>query len=344
LDDRRALRGEDFAWTWLAYAHKQAAKNPVPSEFAIVTTLYLSHPACLDHDTGQGHPERADRIRVLDQLVEHERFSALHRALAPGNDRAAILRVHPETYVNEIEAAVPKEGLVKLDADTVLSPSSWEAIAHAVGGSVAAVNEVMRGNAANAFVAVRPPGHHAETAVPMGFCVFNSAAIAARHAQKVHGAERVAILDFDVHHGNGTQEIFWSDPSVLYASTHQMPLFPGTGAADERGEHDTIVNAPLSPGNDGTHFREALETKILPRIDAFRPDFIVISAGFDAHKLDPLGGLNLVESDFAWATSRIMEIADAHAKGRVVSVLEGGYDLEGLARSAAAHILTLMQA
>jgi acetoin utilization deacetylase AcuC-like enzyme len=309
-----------------------------------VTTLYLSHAACLGHDTGPGHPERPDRVRVLDQLAEHERFSMLHRALAPGNDRAAILRVHPAAYVDEIEAAVPKEGHVKLDADTLLSPGSWDAIAHAVGGVVAATNEVMRGNSANAFVAVRPPGHHAETAMPMGFCFFNNAAIAARHAQKVHGAERVAILDFDVHHGNGTQEIFWSDPTVLYASTHQMPLFPGTGSATEYGEHDNIVNAPLSAGNDGTQFREALETKLLPRIDAFRPDFIVISAGFDAHKLDPLGGLNLVETDYAWVTSRIMEIADAHAKGRIVSVLEGGYDLEGLTRSVAAHLLTLMQA
>lgn len=309
-----------------------------------MTTLYLSHPSCLGHDTGPGHPERPDRVRVLDQLVEHERFQALHRALAPGNDRAAILRVHPARYVDQVEAAMPKEGLAKIDQDTIMSPGTWDAIAHAVGGVTAAVNEVMRGAAANAFVAVRPPGHHAETAVPMGFCFFNSAAIAARHAQKVHGAERVAILDFDVHHGNGTQEIFWSDPTVLYCSTHQMPLFPGTGAADQRGEHDNIVNAPLAAGNTGREFLMAWENKLLPRVEEFRPDFIVISAGFDGHKRDPLGGLELVENDFSWVTRRIMDVADKHAKGRIVSVLEGGYDLEGLSRSVAAHLLTLMQA
>jgi acetoin utilization deacetylase AcuC-like enzyme len=178
----------------------------------------------------------------------------------------------------------------------------------------------------------------------MGFCFFNNAAIAARHAQAAHGAERVAILDFDVHHGNGTQQIFWSDPSVLYASTHQMPLFPGTGTRDERGEYDNIVNAPLSAGDDGVVFREAVETGLLPRVKAFRPDLIVISAGFDAHRRDPLGGLNLVEEDYAWATERLMEIAERHSKGCIVSVLEGGYDLEGLARSAAAHVESLMGA
>lgn len=268
----------------------------------------------------------------------------LHRALAPGNDRAAILRVHPASYVEEIEAAAPKEGRVNLDADTIMSPGTFAAISHSVGGTTAAVNEVMRGAAQNAFVATRPPGHHAERALPMGFCFFNNAAIAARHAQAVHGAERVAIVDFDVHHGNGTQEIFWSDPTILYASTHQMPLFPGTGGLDERGEHDNIVNAPLSAGADGAVFREAMLTRLLPRIDAFAPDLIVISAGFDAHRLDPLGGLNLTETDFAWVTAQVMEIAERRAKGRIVSVLEGGYDLEGLTRSAAAHVLTLMGA
>jgi acetoin utilization deacetylase AcuC-like enzyme len=277
-------------------------------------------------------------------MFEHERFQMLHRALAPGNDRAAILRVHPASYVEEIEAAAPKEGRVNLDADTIMSPGTFEAIAHSVGGATAAVNEVMRGDAKNAFVASRPPGHHAETALPMGFCFFNKAAIAARHAQAVHGAERVAIVDFDVHHGNGTQQIFWSDPTVLYASTHQMPLFPGTGGKDERGEYDNIVNAPLLAGDEGAVFREAMLTRILPRVNAFAPDLIIISAGFDAHRLDPLGGLNLLETDFAWATARLMEIAERRAKGRIVSVLEGGYDLEGLTRSAAAHVLTLMGA
>jgi len=252
------------------------------------------------------------------------------------------LRVHPEPYVASIEAAAPKTGRINLDPDTIMSPGTMEAIAHCVGGATAAVNEVMRGDATNAFLAARPPGHHAERATPMGFCFFNTAAIAARHAQAVHGAERVAIVDFDVHHGNGTQDIFWSDPTILYASTHQMPLFPGTGGLDQRGEHDNIVNAPLAAGDDGSVFREAMDSKLLPRIEAFAPDIIVISAGFDAHRHDPLGGLKLVEADFVWVTTRLMEIAERRAKGRIVSILEGGYDLESLARSAAAHVLTLM--
>ncbi len=281
---------------------------------------------------------------MITEALSDERFAALIRADAPGVDRAAILRIHPAHYVEVIEAAAPARGRVHLDPDTVMSTQSFDAIAHCVGVATAAVDEVMRGGANNAFVALRPPGHHAGIASPMGFCFFNNAAIAARHAQAAHGAERVAILDFDVHHGNGTQEIFWSDPSVLYASTHQMPLFPGTGARDERGEHDNIINAPLSAGDDGVVFREAMETRLLPRINSFCPDLIVISAGFDAHRLDPLGGLNLVEADFAWATARLMEIAERRAKGRIVSVLEGGYHLEGLARSVAAHVETLMGA
>jgi acetoin utilization deacetylase AcuC-like enzyme len=314
------------------------------TSFPIVTTLVLSHPACLDHDTGPGHPERPGRLRAIAEALDHPRFATLCRMDAPGIDRAAVLRVHPADYVDAIGAAAPERGRVYLDPDTPMSAQSFTAIAHCVGGVVAAVDEVMRGGAKNAFVAMRPPGHHAGTASPMGFCFFNNAAIAARHAQAAHGAERVAILDFDVHHGNGTQEIFWSDASVLYASSHQMPLFPGTGGRDERGDHDTIVNAPLRAGDNGEIFREALEAALLPRINAFRPDVIVISAGFDAHRRDPLGGLDLVEEDFAWATARLMETAEKYAKGRIVSVLEGGYDLEGLARSAAAHVETLMGA
>jgi acetoin utilization deacetylase AcuC-like enzyme len=310
----------------------------------IVTTLLLSHSACLDHDTGPGHPERPDRVRAIAEALDQPRFAKLRRANAPGIDRTAILRVHPADYADAIEAASPAKGRVHLDPDTVMSAKSFTAIAHCVGGVTMAVDEVMRGGAQNAFVAMRPPGHHAGTASPMGFCFFNNAAIAARHAQAAHGAERVAILDFDVHHGNGTQEIFWSDSSVLYASSHQMPMFPGTGGRDERGEHDNIVNAPLRASTNGEIFREALEVALLPSIDAFRPDLIVISAGFDAHRLDPLGGLSLVEEDFAWATTRLMEIAERHAKGRIVSVLEGGYDLIGLASSAAAHVDALMGA
>ena len=213
-----------------------------------------------------------------------------------------------------------------------------------VGGACQAVDEVMSGKVGNAFSASRPPGHHAETARAMGFCLFNNAAVAARYAQQEHGAERVAIIDFDVHHGNGTQDIFWADPTVMYCSTHQMPLYPGSGAASECGEANTIVNAPLAAGDGGEEFREAMDLAILPRVESFRPDLVIISAGFDAHTRDPLGGLNLVEADFAWATMKLMEIADRTCGGRVVSVLEGGYDLEGLARSAAAHIMTLMKA
>jgi len=255
-----------------------------------------------------------------------------------------VLRVQPEASLDAIEHAAPREGIVQLDADTAMSPGTWAAVMHAVGGATRAVDEVMTGLVDNAFVAMRPPGHHAERATPMGFCFFNQAAIAARHAQAVHGAERVAIIDFDVHHGNGSQDIFWADRSVMYASTHQMPLYPGTGARNERGDHDTIVNAPLRPGDGGERFREAFQTTILPRLDAFAPDLVIVSAGFDAHRRDPLANLMLVEDDFAWATGKLMEVAQKHAKGRLVSVLEGGYDLEGLAYSVAAHVLTLMGA
>jgi acetoin utilization deacetylase AcuC-like enzyme len=307
-------------------------------------TLFVSHPSSLGHDNGPGHPERADRVRVIERTFEGEIYQMLHRESAPALDEDALLRVHPAAYVDSIRAAVPAEGLVDFGENVVLSPGTWEAASHSVGGVVAAVDEVMRGLSKNAFVAMRPPGHHAETARAMGFCFFNLAAIAARQAQAVHGAERVAIVDFDVHHGNGTQQIFWSDPSVLYASTHEMPLYPGTGALGEAGEFGTIVNAPL-PENAGSRmFREAVEARILPRVEAFAPDLIVISAGFDAHRLDPIGGLHLEVADFSWITNKLMEIAARRAKGRIVSTLEGGYDLQALARCAGAHVQTLMGA
>ena len=307
-----------------------------------MSTLLVTHPAGLSHATPAGHPERADRLRVLDRIFEQEKFSHLVRDLAPRGEREDIIRVHPGDFVDAMGEAVPQEGLVRIDSDTILSPGSWEAALRAVGGACFAVDEVMEGKVTNAFVAMRPPGHHCETRKPMGFCLMNQVAIAARHAQAKYGLQRVAIVDFDVHHGNGTQEIFWADDSVLYCSTHEMPLYPGTGAQGETGAVNTIVNAPLRSGDDGTVFKEAMETRILPRITSFAPDLILISAGFDAHVRDPLASLRLVDTDFGWITRRLMEIADKKCEGRVVSLLEGGYDLEGLATSAAAHVTALM--
>jgi acetoin utilization deacetylase AcuC-like enzyme len=308
-----------------------------------MSTLLVTHSACLDHLTPAGHPERPDRLRAIAQVLEDERFQNLARIEAPRAATETIGLCHPDDYIEAIEEAAPKEGLVRLDADTTMSPGSLEAALRAAGGAVQAVDEVVGKKAANAFVAIRPPGHHTETARPMGFCLFNNAAIAARHAQKRHGLDRVAIVDFDVHHGNGSQDIFWSDATVMYCSTHEMPLYPGTGAIGERGEHNTIVNAPLRAGDGGREFRAAFESTILPRLRDFRPDLIVISAGFDAHMRDPLANLNLVEADFGWVTRKIMDVADASAQGRVVSVLEGGYDLEGLSQSVAAHVTALMR-
>jgi acetoin utilization deacetylase AcuC-like enzyme len=302
----------------------------------------VTHPAGLAHDMGRGHPERPDRLRAIERALSVARFADLVRVEAPRAEREAILRVHPEAYVAALEQASPAHDLIQLDADTAMAPGTWEAALRAAGGAVAAVDAVMRGMATNAFVAMRPPGHHAERAAAMGFCFLGNAAIAARHARAVHGADHVAIMDFDVHHGNGTQDIFWSDPNVLYASTHQMPLYPGTGAVSERGECDTIVNAPLRAGDGGEAFREAMEGTVLPRIEAFRPDLLIISAGFDAHARDPLANLKFTEADYAWATAKLMDIAERCCGGRIVSVLEGGYDLQALSNSVAVHVATLM--
>jgi acetoin utilization deacetylase AcuC-like enzyme len=308
-----------------------------------MSTLLITHPAGLNHQTPPGHPERPDRLRAIERALEDEKFANLAREQAPLGTLELVSLCHPMDYAEQIREASPREGMIALDGDTTMSPGSLEAALRAVGGAVQAVDEVIGKTVQNAFVAMRPPGHHAESVRPMGFCIFNQAAIAARYAQRKHGLARAAIVDFDVHHGNGSQEIFWSDPSVMYCSTHQMPLYPGTGSKSERGEHDNIVNAPLRPGDGGPEFREAMQSAILPRLDAFGPDIVIISAGFDAHTRDPLASLNFVEEDFAWATQKLMEIADRRAQGRVVSILEGGYDLEGLARSAAAHVTALMR-
>jgi len=308
-----------------------------------MSTLLITHPACLDHLTPLGHPERPDRLRAIERALEAEKFQSLARTLAPAASLEVIALCHPMDYVEQIRDATPAQGMTRLDADTSMSPGSFEAALRAVGGAIYAVDEVVNKRAANAFVAARPPGHHAETARPMGFCFFDQAAIAARYAQQRHGIARAAIVDFDVHHGNGSQEIFWDDKTVMYCSTHQMPLFPGTGALSETGDFNTIVNAPLRPGDGGAAFRAAFEERILPRLADFQPELIVVSAGFDAHMRDPLANLNLEEGDFAWATQKIMDIADRFAGGRVVSVLEGGYDLEALANSAAAHVTALMR-
>src|SRR3984893_6534973 len=307
-----------------------------------MTTLLLSHPACLDHLTAPGHPERPDRLRAINKVLSDKRFDPLVRELAPEGSLDDVTLCHSEAYVSELRSVAPSSGMVYIDGDTSMSPGTWEAVMRGVGGAVAATDAVMSGKNNNAFVAVRPPGHHAEKATPMGFCFFDNAAIAARHAQRKYGIARAAVIDFDVHHGNGTQDIFWSDKTVMYCSTHQMPLFPGTGARGERGEHDTVVNAPLRPEDGSAQFRIAFENAILPELKKFAPELVIISAGFDAHRRDPLANINLEAGDFGWVTQKLMDIADTSAQGRIVSVLEGGYDLQGLQESVAAHLTALM--
>jgi acetoin utilization deacetylase AcuC-like enzyme len=297
-------------------------------------TLLLTHPASLNHLTPPGHPERPDRLRAVAEVLGEDRFKALVRGEAPEGSLDSVTLCHGEHYVGELRHIAPTSGLIYIDGDTSMSPGTWEAVMRGVGGAVAATDAVMAGTHQN--------GHHAEVSKPMGFCFFDNAAIAARHAQRKYGIERAAVVDFDVHHGNGTQDIFWSDPTVMYCSTHQMPLFPGTGASGERGEHDTIVNAPLASEDGSAKFRAAFENLILPQLQKFSPELIIISAGFDAHYRDPLASLNVKAEDFGWVTRKLMDTANASAGGRVVSVLEGGYDLQGLKESVAEHVTALM--
>ncbi len=306
-----------------------------------MTTLLYTHSSCLDHDPGSHHPEAPARLRTVLAALSGPQYTRLERREAPEAALDDILRVHSRHHVEYVLGAVPKAGHAAIDADTVLSPASGTAALHAAGAVAAAVDAVVAKEAENAFCAVRPPGHHAEPDRAMGFCLFNNAAIGALRAREVHGFERVAVVDFDVHHGNGTQAAFEADDNLFYASTHQSPLYPGTGAASETGVGN-IVNVPLRPMSGSGPFRVAMTGRVLPALDAFRPDLLLISAGFDAHRSDPLAQLMLEEADYTWITERLVEIAFRHADGRLVSTLEGGYDLTALGASVAAHVRVLM--
>ena len=308
-----------------------------------MTTAFLTHPDALAHQTPAGHPEQIARIDAIYSAIAAPEFAGLMRLDAPLGEEDQLLLCHPEHYVTRIRKAIPAAGMYQLDADTHVSPGSLDAALRGVGGACHAVDLVMDGTAKNAFVAMRPPGHHAERATPMGFCLFGTIAIAARHAMERHGLQRVAVVDFDVHHGNGTQDLLWDERRALFVSSHQMPLWPGTGKADERGAFGNVMNIPLPPGTEGTSFRRVYEDTVLPQLERFAPELVLVSAGFDAHRDDPLAQLNLTEEDFAWVTGALCDIAARHSGGRLVSVLEGGYDLDALRRSVSAHIRVLME-
>jgi acetoin utilization deacetylase AcuC-like enzyme len=307
----------------------------------MASLLLYTHPSGMAHDPGPGHPEAPVRLKVIREALAKAAIPGLEEREAPQASLEQLARVHPEPYAPRLLASVPTSGYARIDADTVMSPASGEAALRAAGAACAAVDALLAGESARAFVAMRPPGHHAEPDRVMGFCLFNTIAIAAMQARAVHGLKRLAILDFDVHHGNGTQAVFWDDPDTLYLSTHQWPLYPGTGAARERGAHGNIRNIPLAPGTDGLTWRLAVEREVLPAIDAWRPELILLSAGFDAHAADPLASLGLREDDFAWIAEAIAELADRHAQGRILATLEGGYDPPALARSVTAFVRAL---
>ncbi len=307
-----------------------------------MTTALITHLACLDHAMPSGHPESPDRLRAVLAALDTPEFKSLLRAQAPQATMEQIALAHPCEFAQELLARVPQQGFVYIDGDTPMSPGSFAAALYAAGAVVHGVDMVMQGTVQNAFCAVRPPGHHAESNRAMGFCLFNNVAIGALWARAQWQRKRLAVIDFDVHHGNGTQDIFQNDPDLFYASTHQAPFYPGTGAMHETGIAGNVVNVALQAGAGGDAFKAAMNEKVLPALDAFHPDLILISAGFDAHMQDPLANLWLEEEDFAWATRQIMAIADKHCAGRVVSALEGGYDLSALASSVQAHVRALM--
>jgi acetoin utilization deacetylase AcuC-like enzyme len=310
-----------------------------------MATLLISHPSFLEHDTGPYHPERPDRLRAVLAALDDPAFAGLVRVTAPAASMEELTRVHPQDYVEAILGIRPRAGEhVHVDGDTVMGQGSAEAARRAAGAVVAGVEAVMEGKVQTAFAAVRPPGHHATPDIPGGFCLFNNIAIGARHAQVKYGVQRVAILDFDVHHGQGTQAVVEPDATLFYASTHQYPLYPGTGFAQETGVAGNVVNVPLRPGAGGDAFRAAWSERILPALEGFAPELVLVSAGFDAHAADPLAQLEVETEDFVWLTGELMAIAARHARGRLVSVLEGGYDLDALAESAATHVQALMRA
>lgn len=302
--------------------------------------LLYTHAACLAHHAGPGHPESPSRLQAVLEALDADRFAALDRSEAPRVTREQLARVHADALIDEVFSSAPREGYARLDPDTAMSPASLEAAQRAAGAVCAAIDAVLEGKGVRAFCAVRPPGHHATHDTAMGFCLFNNVAIGAAHAL-ARGLQRIAIVDFDVHHGNGTQDIFWNDARVLYASTHQWPLYPGTGKREETGAGN-IVNVPLPRGAAAGEFRAAFDDVILPALRSFEPQLVMISAGFDAHRLDPLADLNLVADDYAWVTRELVAIANQSAEGRIISSLEGGYSLQALRESTAAHVAALM--